>query len=192
MNPKSIKLVFNQNRKFFNNSFLFVSILIFADQISKLFFSNYLASGQNIILIPGALSLNLIHNEILHIHQYLIYFVLGIIVLPAILVYSVGNKLSKLFIWGILFLWGDVLSNNIIDAFFLGYIRDFIHLYGVATGNLADQYRTVGIALIAAGLVTGNSKKLSGTVIVKILLAVIAAVLLLALFWRYLAAKYSI
>lgn len=112
------------------------------------------------MIIPNFISLHFVRNEITYIHQYILYFILSVIVFPVIIFYSIEKSFSRGIIIGLALLWSAIVSNNIIDALSLGYIRDFIKLHGVATGNIADQYRTIGLLIIIVALIIKDEKNL--------------------------------
>lgn len=168
---------------------LWVCLLIAVDQATKLLAQNVLENHSGIILIPNLLSLRFLKNEISHFHQFLYYFVISFILCPAALLYAYAKSFPRLVIAGITLLWSATLSNNIIDAFSLGYIRDFIDLHGIAVGNIADQYRNAGVAVVVAGLVIKDGEKINAGMVFKIIMVALAALTLTALFWKYLS-KY--
>ncbi|MBA4321121.1 MAG: hypothetical protein C0412_22245, partial [Flavobacterium sp.] len=117
---------------------------------------------------------------------------LTIIILPAFILQQISKSASKLLIVGLTLLWTAVFSNNIIDAFTLGYIRDFINLHGIAVGNIADQYRNAGLLIVLAGLIIKDEKKINLKTITKLMIVIVIALILVALFWRYLAKSFAI
>ncbi len=169
----------------------FISLLII-DQVTKVIAQGALEGLSGIPLINGVLSFYFLRNEILYVHQYLLYFIIAVIAFPFLIIYSYAKGYPRLIITGMIILWCAVFSNNIIDVFALGYIRDFINLHGVAVGNIADQYRNAGFLIIIAGLIMGEDKSLSRKKIVRIIVISAAALLLTALFWRYLAGYLAI
>jgi len=181
-----------KNKKQITTLIFCVCLLIAFDQATKFMAQNALENQPDIILIPDLLSLHFLRNEILHGYQYLFYFLLSIVIFPAALLYFYAKSYYKLVIAGMTLLWSSTLSNSIIDAFTLGYIRDFIYLHGVSVGNMGDQYRNVGVAIVVAGLIIKDRKKLDAGMMVKLVLAILAALTLMALFWKYLARYFSI
>ena len=168
---------------------LWVCLLIAVDQATKLLAQNVLENHAGIILVPNLLGLRFLRNEISHFHQFLYYFITSIILFPAALLYAYVKSFPRLVIAGMTLLWSATLSNNIIDAFSLGYIRDFIDLHGIAVGNIADQYRNAGVAIVVAGLVIKDGEKINAGIVIKFILVALAALTLTALFWKYLS-KY--
>lgn len=184
--------IFSENTKQIVNLVVLVSSLIIIDQVTKALFQKYLENSTSIVIIPNFISLHFVRNEITYIHQYILYFMLSVIVFPAVIFYSIAEPFSRGIIIGLALLWSAIVSNNIIDAFSLGYIRDFIKLHGVATGNIADQYKTVGLLVIIVGLLSKDEKKLNLKVIVKLLSSIIILLVLLILYWKYLAKNIPI
>ena len=187
-----ISKIFSENAGQIISLLVLVSALIIIDQVAKALAQKYLEHSASIEIIPNFLSLHFIRNEIHYIHQYIFYFILSFVVFPAIIFYSIAETYSKVVISGLALVWSAILSNNIIDAFLLGYIRDFIKLHGVATGNIADQFRTAGLLVIVVGLLIKDEKKLSLKVIVKLLISIVIVLALLILFWKYLAKSIAI
>lgn len=182
----------SENTKQIVSFIVLVSSLIIFDQFTKALAQKYLENSTDIVIIPNFISLHFIRNEIAYIHQYILYFILSVIVLPAIIFYSIAKPFSRKIIIGLVLLWSAIVSNNIIDAFSLGYIRDFLKLQGVATGNIADQYRTVGLLVIIVGILNKDEKKLNSKIIVKLLFPIIILLVLLILYWKYFAKKIPI
>ena len=187
-----ISKIFSENARQIVSLLVLVSSLIIIDQVTKALAQKYLEHSASIEIIPNFISLHFIRNEITYVHQYIFYFMLSLVVFPAIIFYSIAKKYSKVVIVGLALVWSAILSNNIIDAFLLGYIRDFIKLHGVATGNIADQFRTAGLLVIVVGLLIKDEKKLSSKVIVKLLVSIVVVLALLILFWKYLAKSIAI
>ena len=187
-----ISKIFSENARQIVSLIVLVSSLIIIDQVAKALAQKFLEDSASIEIIPNFISLHFIRNEIQYIHQYVIYFILSLVVFPAIIFYSIAETYSKVVIIGMALVWSAILSNNILDAFLLGYIRDFIKLHGVATGNIADQFRTAGLLVIVVGLLIKDEKKLNSKVIAKLLISVVIVLALLILFWKYLAKSIAI
>jgi lipoprotein signal peptidase len=189
---------FNTVKEFFAKNplikklILFSLVLIAFDQITKIAAQSLLEGAPDIIIIPNLLSLHFLRNTIQHFHQYLTYFLLILVLFPLIIIQTIKAGSSRVLLWGMFILWSAVFSNNIIDAFLHGYIRDFINLEGIAVGNVADQYRTLGFLLIIVGLMIKDEKKITKALMLKIAGIIIAALILTALFWRYLAGMLAI
>ena len=184
--------IFVENTKHIISVLVLVSALIIIDQVTKALAQKYLEHSTSIVIIPNLVSLHFVRNEITYIHQYILYFMLSIIVFPSIIFHSIAEPFSRGIVFGLALVWGAIVSNNLIDAFALGYIRDFIKLHGVATGNIADQYRTIGLLIIIVGLLNRGERKISFKVIVKMLLSIIILLVLLVLYWKYLAESIPI
>lgn len=184
--------IYKENKKLIKNLLLLSLILIIFDQVTKIIAQKYLENSSAIIIVPDVLSLVFVRNVINHFYQYIIYFILTIIVLPVIILQSMDKSYSKLVVIGLTLLWSAVFSNNVVDAFTLGYIRDFINLHGIAVGNVADQYRTIGLLVVIAGLIIKGDKKITPAVVIKVIIILTIALILTALFWRYLAKTMAI
>jgi len=184
--------IFVSNKKQLKNLLLLSLALIIIDQATKFAAQKYLENSTPIILIPDMLSFHFVRNHILYLHQYIIYFILTIIILPLFILQQISKSASKILIAGLTLLWTAVFSNNIIDAFTLGYIRDFINLHGIAVGNIADQYRTAGLMIVIAGLIIKDEKRINKKTVIKLAIIIVIALILVALFWRYLAKSLAI
>lgn len=192
MDKGNILQAVKENKKELKNLLLCAFILIVVDQISKITAQAYLENEPDITIIPRFISLHFLRNEITHLYQYIIYFILVLVAFPVIIIQSLGGTYNKFITAGLIILWSAVFSNNIIDVFLLGYVRDFISLHGVAVGNIADQYRNIGALLIIAGLVIQKRKELSARTIIIIILSLLAVSILIIIFWRYLARYIAI
>ena len=167
-------------------------LLTAVDQTTKLMAQHGLENHPDIVLIPNLLSFHFVRNEISHSYQYLSYFPISFVVYPAAILYFYAKSYYQLVIMGMTLLWTAVLSNNIIDVFALGYIRDFIKLHGIAVGNVADQYRNAGVVLVVMGLMIKDKKELSPGILLKSILAALAVLTMVALLWRHLAKYWPI
>jgi lipoprotein signal peptidase len=192
MNKLNILQIIKHNNKELKKLLLWGLILIVIDQFFKLAAQKYLENSKDIVLIPNLLSLHFLRNEIIHLYQYVIYFVLAVIALPRIIIQMVDRAYNKLITVGLTLLWSAVFSNNLVDVFLLGYIRDLINLHGVAVGNIADQYRTVGLLLVIAGLIIREKEKLQSKTLIIITVSLLAALALFIIFWRYFAKSLAI
>lgn len=192
MDKVNILQTVKDNKKELQKLMFWAFILIIVDQISKITAQACLENAPDIVLIPDFLSLHFLRNEITHMYQYVVYFILVLIAFPVVFIQSLGGKYNKLITAGLVLLWSAVFSNNIIDVYLLGYIRDFINLEGVAVGNIGDQYRNIGALLIIAGLVIQKRKEISAKTIAIIILSLLAVLILIIIFWRYLARYMAI
>lgn len=192
MNKPDILQIYNDNKKEIKKILFWVLILVAVDQLFKIAAQKYLENAKDIVLVPGFLNLHFLRNEITHLYQYVVYFILVLVAFPIVLIQSLGGKYGGLFKAGLILLWSAVLSNNIIDVYLLGYIRDFINLKGVAVGNIADQYRTAGALLLVAGLITRGRKELTTKTIIIIILSLLAVLAVSIIFWRYFAKNFAI
>ncbi len=187
MDTGSTKQIFHEHSALLKRLALLFVVLIIFDQATKYIAQAELEGLPEIILIPGTLGLYFFKNHIDHVYQYIVYIVLNLVVMPPLLIYLINKGTGRIVLTGMVLLWSAIFSNNIIDVFSFGYIRDFINLHGVAVGNVADQYRTLGGILIIAGLVLGDGKKLSRKTAVIASIMIILFLILLMLFWKYLS-----
>ncbi|MGD8777881.1 MAG: signal peptidase II [Ignavibacteria bacterium] len=191
-----IKIKFSEvvleNKKQIMVLFILLLSLMVLDQVTKALAQKYLENLPGIMIIPGFISLDFVRNEITNIHQYILYFIISFIVFPVIIFNSIAKPYSKTITFGLVLLWCAVISNNIIDTFSQGYISDFIKLHGVATGNIADQYKIAGSLLILVGLLKKDKEKLNSKIVLKILIGALILLTLMIFYWRYLAKLISV
>lgn len=134
--------------KFVAAAALFLTILLGIDQYSKMLAFH----GDNLTIRPeGRIGLWRHENHIDRPWEYP-FFLLVATAVPAVwLIEAKAGRCRLISHLGFLLVWAGIIGNNVIDAFSFGYIRDFIWLEGLGCGNLADQQKYLGSALVVAG-----------------------------------------
>lgn len=114
------------------------------DQITKLLFTNkeYSVAGLNIIKYTenAGAAFSILQG------QRLLLIAVAIAALAALAYYTTKIREKRMQV-GMGMLMGGI-AGNLIDRVFLGYVRDFIHLGGWPTFNIADTSMVAAIALI--------------------------------------------
>ncbi len=145
------------------NKYYLISLLILIlDHVSKWIVQATLASGRSIDIIPGYLSLSLVHNtgvafglfdEMESAWKPYVLSGLAIVAVAAILIYSTrmpGDR--KLLQLALSIIMGGILG-NFADRIFRGYVVDFIEFHIQESFywpnfNVADSAISIGIALL--------------------------------------------
>lgn len=135
---------------------LLFAVLVILDQLTKTAAVNALKGKAPAVLIKGVLELYYLENtgaafSLLRNAQWLFIIIASaaIIAIGVLLLKMPANKkLQPLRI--ILILIGAGAAGNLIDRFFLGYVRDFIYfsLINFPVFNVADIYVTSAVALL--------------------------------------------
>lgn len=136
---------------------LAIGVLIFADQITKIWAVSTLKGGKIIELIPGILQFNYLENQgaafgILQNQQTFFVIAGAVILFVVFYVLFVTPHEKKYNILNILLVMiaaGAV--GNMIDRVNLGYVVDFIYISAInfPIFNVADCYVTVSTILLA-------------------------------------------
>ena len=145
-------------KKFFPVIVTFTLILL-ADQVSKIFLDNYLVYGEPLNIFSG-LSFQLIYNQgaafgILSDQSgwqrwFLVLVSIGI---SLVLVFWIGKTVntSKLECFSITFILAGAIG-NLLDRLIYGYVIDFIYVfygdYSWPNFNIADSSITIGAVLL--------------------------------------------
>ena len=145
-----------------------VSLVIFLDRITKVFFSKILSSGESLPVLRGILEMTLVHNTGIAFglfkDQGVVFIIIPVIAI-ALLIYNIfyyknnDQELSRTYIIAFsLILAGAV--GNLIDRVYYGYVIDFIDLQIWPVFNIADSSITIGAVIIALKciLMTGRQK----------------------------------
>lgn len=140
--------------------FLYISLIIFLDQASKMLVKIKLKPIDNIDFINGYFSLTYVENRgaAFGIFRNKKILLVGItaFVIAIMLYYLITNKrLNKwIKISFILIIAGAI--GNLIDRVYLGYVVDFIHFYfkshDLPVFNIADMSVVTGTILLAINL----------------------------------------
>jgi signal peptidase II len=148
-----------KNKKFLSELIIFFAIIII-DRVSKIVFTNLLSSGKAISIIGDFVTLDYATNTGAAFGsmegQNILFFVFTAagIAFFAYLIYAERNAGRMVKIALVMMLAG-ALGNAIDrafngDAFFNGYVTDFISVKYFAVFNIADSALVVGVGLFAA------------------------------------------
>lgn len=134
-----------------------IGLLIFADQITKVWAVANLKEGRVIELIPGVLQFNYLENQgaafgILQNHQT--FFVIAGAIILFLVMYLLfvtphERRYNLLSVLLVMIVAGAV--GNMIDRVNLGYVVDFIYVSAInfPIFNVADCYVTVSTIMLA-------------------------------------------
>lgn len=140
--------------------FLYISLIIFLDQASKVLVKLKLKPIDNIDFINGYFSFTYVENRgaafgIFRSKKILLIGITGLVVIGMIYYLVTNKKLSKwVRISFILIIAGAI--GNLIDRIYLGYVVDFIHIYfkshDLPVFNIADVSVVFGTIILAINL----------------------------------------
>lgn len=131
--------------------------LLAADLITKYWAQSVLETAQKKILIFEWFQLHFLRNNISDLEKLYAFAVLIILVSAIMWARNWSVSLHPLWYPGAFLILTGILGNNVIDTLYFGYIRDFLHVPGLGTGNFADQYRYVGVVLMLIALFTDKN-----------------------------------
>lgn len=161
-------------------------ILIVLDQISKIWAQYYLeATDTTIAIYLPYFQLSYLRNYLPGWYSYVFYLAFNLVFLPWMWFYYLTHPESPQTLKiGLTMIYAGLIGNNLIDAFWFGYIRDFIYLINFGTGNVADQIKYVGVILTVFGALQMEGY-LKSTRQALIILAVIIVIFLLIMRYFY-------
>ncbi len=147
-----------------------VSLVIFLDRLSKIFFSQLLSVGESWPLIRNVLHMTLVHNTGIAFGMFknqgivfIIIPVIAVIMLIFNIFYYRNNKdLSRTYIVAFSLILGGAIG-NLIDRIYYGYVIDFIDLRVWPVFNIADSAITIGAILIAIKCIQFSNKPSSAS-----------------------------
>lgn len=150
------------NRKIF----LYTIVLICIDQISKVVIETILTLNSSIEVIKNFFYLTYTNNygAAWGIMQNQVWFFIIVAIISLIFFYNLSYnfQLNKRNIIAFSLVVGGLMG-NLIDRFFLGYVRDFIHFYigsySFPVFNFADMSVVVGTILLIIAIILGEDKK---------------------------------
>jgi signal peptidase II len=132
-------------------------LVVFADRITKLFFSDLLAYGESLPVIHNVLHMTLIHNTGIAFgffkDQGIVFIVIPIIAI-FLLIFNVyyyrknNEALSRIYIVSFSLILGGAIG-NLIDRIVYGYVIDFIDFHIWPVFNIADSAITIGAIMVA-------------------------------------------
>ena len=147
-------------------SLMTVSVIVFLDRITKIFFSNILSVGESLPVLHNILHMTLVHNPGIafglfknHGVVFIIIPMIAIVLLIYNIYYYKSNdeNLSRLYIVAFSMILAGAIG-NLVDRIVFGYVIDFIDLRIWPVFNVADSAITIGAAIIALKCIPGNRR----------------------------------
>jgi signal peptidase II len=141
---------------------IFIAIIVtftvvYADRITKLFFSDLLAYGESLPVIRKVLHMTLVHNTGVAFgffkDQGIVFIVIPIIAI-FLLIFNIyyyrrnDEALSRVYIVSFSMILGGAIG-NLIDRIVYGHVIDFIDFRIWPVFNVADSAITIGAVIIA-------------------------------------------
>ncbi|MDQ5983831.1 MAG: Lipoprotein signal peptidase [Eubacteriales bacterium SKADARSKE-1] len=133
--------------------FVFVGLIILADQLIKMQVVNYIKTVGEITIIPGFLNISYVENRgaafgFLQGFKYF-FIIVSLIMILAFIYFIFLKKINnKLFLAASILIIGGGIG-NLIDRFTLGYVIDYIKVsFFPPVCNLADYCISVGAGLL--------------------------------------------
>jgi signal peptidase II len=116
-----------------NMEFLYIALIIIADQFTKYIAKTRLMPLDNVDLIPGYFSLSYVENRgaafgLFQNNKMLLVGVTAIVIL-FIFYYLIKNRGMNIYLKLSLVMITAGAIGNLIDRIFLGYVVDFFHFY---------------------------------------------------------------
>ena len=136
-------------------SLITVSSIVFADRVSKFFFSDLLSLGESLPIIRNVLHMTLVHNTGIAFglfkNQGVVFIIIPIIAIILLVfnIYYYRNHkvLSRVYIVAFSLILGGAIG-NLIDRIYFGYVVDFIDFRIWPVFNIADSAITIGAIII--------------------------------------------
>ena len=138
-------------------SLLITVTIVFADRVTKLFFTDLLQLGESIPVIRNVLHMTMVHNTGIAFgffkDQGIVFIVIPVIAI-ILLVFNIDyyrqndEALSRTYIMGFSLILAGAIG-NLIDRIMYGYVIDFIDIRFWPVFNVADSAITVGALIIA-------------------------------------------
>ena len=131
--------------------------VVYADRLTKLFFSDLLADGESLPVIRNVLHMTLVHNTGVAFgffkDQGIVFIVIPVIAI-FLLIFNIyyyrrnDQALSRIYIVAFSLILGGAIG-NLIDRIVYGHVIDFIDLRIWPVFNIADSAITIGAIIIA-------------------------------------------
>jgi len=145
-----------------------VSLTVFFDRITKIFFSDILSVGESFPLIRNFIHMTLVHNTGIAFglfkNQGVVFIIIPIIAIVLlvfnIVYYRNTKELSRSYIIAFSLILGGAIG-NLIDRILFGYVIDFIDLRFWPVFNVSDSAITVGAVIIAFKCIQFSGRKQS-------------------------------
>jgi signal peptidase II len=150
-------------------SLLTVSLIVFLDRFTKIFFSDLLSTGESLPIIRNVLHFTLVHNTGIAFGLFKnhgVVFIIVPIIASVLLIYNIyyyksnNEELSRLYIVAFSLILAGAIG-NLIDRICFGYVVDFVDLRIWPVFNIADSAITIGAGIIAFSCIPWTEKKRS-------------------------------
>jgi signal peptidase II len=150
--------------------FLYIILIVFFDQATKLLVRIKLKPDINVDIINGYFSLVYTKNQgaALGIFKNQRLILIGVTVLAIIIMGYCLIRVKKMNKWikiSFIFIIAGAIGNNLIDRIFLGYVVDFIHFHikniDLPVFNIADVCIGIGTFSLLINLIFTKPNKLS-------------------------------
>jgi signal peptidase II len=148
--------------RWFRGGIFFAAALVFAaDRLTKYFIIKSLALGQSIKIVPDIFHITLVFNDgaafgvFRHCGTFFIIFSLAVIAVILMIVLR-STRLDLLTSISLALILGGA-AGNLIDRLKFGYVIDFLDFRIWPVFNFADSCITIGVALIAYGIIFKRS-----------------------------------
>ena len=148
-------------------AFLTALIALGLDRITKIVFSNSLALGQSIKVVPDIFYITLVHNTGaafgMFKGQTAVFGAVSLVVIVLITIYLFKTKSIELILALALGMILGGAIGNLIDRIWLGYVIDFLDLRIWPVFNIADSCITVGTVILAVNILFRKESNASCT-----------------------------
>ncbi len=148
--------------RWFRSGIFFAAALVFAaDRLTKYFIIKSLALGQSIEVIPNIFHITPVFNNGAAFGVFrdcgLFFIIFSFTVIALILlIVSRSPRLDRLTAVSLALILGGA-AGNLIDRMRFGYVIDFLDFRIWPVFNIADSCITIGVALIAFGIIFKRS-----------------------------------
>ena len=142
-----------------------VSVIVWADRITKLHFSNFLSLGESLPMMRGVLHMTLVHNTGIAFGMFknqgivfvIIPMIAAILLIFNIFYYRYNQRLSRVYIVSFSLILGGTIG-NLIDRIYFGYVIDFIDFRIWPVFNIADSAITIGAITLLWQCIPSSAK----------------------------------
>ncbi|MFH1190213.1 MAG: signal peptidase II [Candidatus Omnitrophota bacterium] len=141
--------------------FAIAGFVFAADRLTKYFVAESLALGQSIKIVPGVFHITLVFNDgaafgvLRDFGIFFVIFSFAVIAFIPLIVYR-SSHLDMASAAALALILGGA-SGNLVDRLKFGYVIDFLDFRIWPVFNVADSCITIGVALIAIGIIFKRS-----------------------------------
>lgn len=139
---------------------LFIILLVFADQISKVLITNNIELYGKVNIIPNFFNLTYTKNfgaafGILE-GKRVFFLIITILVFGYLIYELIKNIYKKLYSCSLILIISGIIG-NFIDRLLFGFVRDFLDFkifgYDAAIFNLADSFIVIGVIIFLISII---------------------------------------